>query len=127
MTNFPLCEEAGLYIFQVLECDPESRIVIKASDVEKFLSEAKRVYGSNLKDQCGYSNELVEGDTHTAKLVMIEEINKKPLSIQEKQERIIAELKDMARRCIEGLDIVGYAGAANLFRQELRKIEDINE
>lgn len=84
MTKYPLCDRAGFKIWLDKNLDQ----VIYVRDVEKFLEGATVVYGRpNVDPKDGFmygwsdcrvldGNEEYYPDTHTARLVMIEPIQK---------------------------------------------------
>lgn len=81
--KFPLCEKAGLTLFQIKT--DHFPALIKAEDVEKMLADAKVLYGA-----VGASSHWswfetpsqVGSDTHIARLVMVEPIKREPVKLE---------------------------------------------
>lgn len=85
MSNFPLCKKSGLQvetITDVSECYFSTRHMIPASEVEEMLGKAQVVYGENQAGGMWTLDEAEPLDTHTARLVMIEEIKREPLKVE---------------------------------------------
>lgn len=85
MSKYPLIEKCGLKAITFhLDCtfdhgtEHSEHSYVRADDLETFLEGAKVVYGKKFKDgQIHFSSAIKTSlDTHTARLVMIEEIKK---------------------------------------------------
>lgn len=74
--KYELCKQAGLNLFKI-ETD-HFPALIKASDVEAMLEEANVVYGVPGGNWCS-SDDKESCDNYRARLLLMEEIEKKPL------------------------------------------------
>lgn len=77
--KFPLCRQAGLELFMHYGA-VSNFSAINAMDVERLLESAPVVYGQNAADRGGWGFDqrgVLDGiTTHTARLLLIEEIEK---------------------------------------------------
>lgn len=96
MSNFKLIEKLGLYVINVFidgEAQASGRApVVRASDLEKLLSDATKVKGYKEDGDWVFGElDLQEYDTHTALLIAIEPIERGVTK---------AEIKDAIRCCV---------------------------